>query len=447
MRKQSKIIKFASVIVLSLALVSCAKNIPVTPITGVAAFTGRALIGVSDADMINTAYADGKLGNRSGLKDTMTFVPLPLNPENSNMQTISTPNSVISWPQIVDVSKDGAYAFVVETKGTPPQETKQFDDVYSGFPDGSLLTVVSLRNKLQVTDQKKIGLNPSAIMVSPNKNLLAITTDGDGRELCLVGFANGQVENIYPFHIPTYKNEHFRGGARSVAWHPSGNYIALNIGDREVAFYKIVYNEKGVPQKIEPFGNKITTGKYLTMGSFTPDGNFFLISDVAWGDSQLSYLFNPRGTLTSIAFGEKTKYHCIVSRKEVGYSPEGFAMSPDGKLVVTVNINRTYLPSIFPATVWPYRERSSLTLLTFDRETGRIKVIAEYGFDGLLPENATFDASGKNLAVAIYHNREEKPREGFIEFWNVTKKDNYALERTGYKIPCMRGIHDLVLVP
>ena len=156
MRKQSKIIKSASVIVLAFALVSCAKNIPVTPITGVTAFTGRALIGVSDADMINTAYADGKLGNRTGLKDTMTFVPLPLNAENPNIQTITTPNSVISWPQIVDVSKDGAYAFVVETKGTPPQETKQYDDVYSGFPDGSLLTIVSLRNKLQVTDQKKI---------------------------------------------------------------------------------------------------------------------------------------------------------------------------------------------------------------------------------------------------------------------------------------------------
>jgi hypothetical protein len=136
----------------------------------------------------------------------------------------------------------------------------------------------------------------------------------------------------------------------------------------------------------------------------------------------------------------------VVSRVEVGLSPEGFALSPDNSLIATVNMRRTYLPNRLPA--WRGKPYSSLSLVKFDRNSGQLTTVGtEYGFEGLLPEQATFDASGKSLAVAIYNYREPSPKKGAIEFWNVIARGDPKLERTNYKIDITRGAHDLVLRP
>ncbi|BBM88196.1 hypothetical protein [Candidatus Uabimicrobium amorphum] len=430
-------------VLLSLHVV--AQNIPEAPIEGTPVFEGKALIGVSDADQIATAYANGVLQRLPGLSDTLTTVKLPLNPNRPQMSTINVSNSVVSWPQIVDVSKDGLYAFVVETRSVP--SVSKVDNVYTDLPVGSFLTVIDMRDLgfPRIVEQQPIATNPTSIMVLPSKNLLAITSEESGRELCLASFRDGRVGELSFFSIPNRQHQHFRGGVRAVAWHPSGNYLAFNISDREIAFYRVNYTD-GRPTSVTLVGENITAGDYISAGSFTPNGRFYIIPDLKWGDKQTDYLFNPHGRIISIAFSESGEHH-ISSVKKVGYSPEGFAMSPDGSLLVTVNMNRTYLPDKFPASIWPYRKRSSLTLAKLDNNTGEIEIIDEYGFNGLLPEDAVFDASGRNLAVAIYHNREDEPREGFIEFWNVDKSGTPKLKRTGYKIPCMRGLHDLVVIP
>ena len=61
----------------------------------------------------------------------------------------------------------------------------------------------------------------------------------------------------------------------------------------------------------------------------------------------------------------------------MGLSPEGFALSPDQSLVVTVNMRRTYLPSFIP--VWRGKSYSSLSLLQFNPRSGELTPIDEYG--------------------------------------------------------------------
>jgi len=182
------------------------------------------------------------------------------------------------------------------------------------------------------------------------------------------------------------------------------------------------------------------------MGRFTPDGRFYLIPDVKWqtyGIRQLDYLANPKGTLTAIRFSE-TAQPSVASVIEVGLSPEGFAISPDASLIVTVNMRRTYLPNWLPA--WRGKPYSSLSLVHFDQATGQLTPVGKYGFEGLLPEQATFDVSGQLLAVVIYHHREQGPKTGMVEFWNIVREEP-RLERTGYKVEVVRGAHDIVLVP
>lgn len=130
----------------------------------------------------------------------------------------------------------------------------------------------------------------------------------------------------------------------------------------------------------------------------------------------------------------------------MGLSPEGFALSPNNSLIATVNMRRTYLPNFLPA--WRGKPYSSLSLVKFDRNSGQMTTVGEeYGFEGLLPEQAVFDATGKSLAVVIYNYREVSPKTGAIEFWNVIPDNNPRLERTGFKLDVARGAHNIVLVP
>lgn len=158
-----------------------------------------------------------------------------------------------------------------------------------------------------------------------------------------------------------------------------------------------------------------------------------------WGEGATGFLLNRRGTLTSIRFDESGE-HEIVSTARVGVSPEGLAMSPDGSLIATVNMRRTYLTDTLP--VYPARARSSISLVGFDSDTGELTTTDEYFYEGLLPEDAVFDAEGESLSVTIYNYEEEFPEEGVMEFWNVREESGEStLERTDFTVPVVRGPH------
>ena len=81
-----------------------------------------------------------------------------------------------------------------------------------------------------------------------------------------------------------------------------------------------------------------------------------------------------------------------------------------------------------------------------NQQTGELTTVGqEYRFEGILPERAAFDVEEKSLAVVIYNYREEQPRTGAVEFWNVVLGDEPTLERTGFKIDVVRGTHDIIL--
>ncbi|MFW6413509.1 MAG: hypothetical protein ACOC0V_05180 [Oceanicaulis sp.] len=96
---------------------------------------------------------------------------------------------------------------------------------------------------------------------------------------------------------------------------------------------------------------------------------------------------------------------------------------------------------------WPGRNRSSLRLVSLDRETGEISLEGdEVFFGGVLPEDAIFDADGDSIAVAVFHLRSGPGRRlGFIDLWRVEESpDGPRLTNTGNRLATVRGPHDLV---
>ena len=116
------------------------------------------------------------------------------------------------------------------------------------------------------------------------------------------------------------------------------------------------------------------------MGRFTPDGRHFIVNNLYWGsDVEGTWTEAPKGSINSIRLAAGTREdgtprHALISRSQTGVSPEGLAISPDGRYVVTTNLERSYLPYDDDRITW----YSSLTLATLDPETGQLNHIADY---------------------------------------------------------------------
>jgi DNA-binding beta-propeller fold protein YncE len=432
------------------ALLQLVEPVSIAPIVAQspAQFAGRALLVASDADMVATAYADAKLDRVAGIEDTLTVVGLPLNATNPALAPIQVSNSVMSWPQIIAVSPNGQRAYVAEVRSRPAESIQAFDNI-DQMPDGAKVTVVDLGNPLQpkAIESVNVGRNPEHLSISPDGKFLAVNLEDPGRELLIIELqADGRLgqRSYFPMSIDGSRQDN-----RAAIWHPSGQYLAMTQDkNRRVGFYQVNRQEGAIA--VTPVGEPLTVGNHLSNARFTTDGRFLLVPDLkwsTWSTQLLSNLLNPKGEMIAIRFEpESGQSPEVVSRVEVGLSPEGFALSPDNSLIATVNLRRTFLPNRLPA--WRGKPYSSLSLVKFDRNSGQLTTVGtEYGFEGLLPEQATFDATGKSLAVAIYNYRQPSPKTGAIEFWNVIAGNNPRLERTSTKIDVVRGAHNIVLVP
>ena len=410
-------------------------------------FTGQALLVASDADMVATAYADAKLDRVPGIEDVLTLVDLPLNAEQPAIASIQVSNSVMSWPQIIAVSPDGQRAYVAEVRSRPADGIQEFENI-DQMPAGANITVVDIANRSQprIIESVNVGRNPEHLSISPDGRFLAVNLNEPGRELLIVELqVDGRLgqRSYFPMAMDGSRQDN-----RAAIWHPSGQYLAMT-QDRNsrVGFYQVQMTNGAI--SVTPIGEPLTLGNHLSHARFTADGRFLLVPDLKWSlyrNPTLSALLNPRGEMIAVQFEpESGKFPEVVSRVEVGLSPEGFALSPDNSLIVTVNMQRTYLPDFVP--IWRGKPYSSLSLVQFDSASGQLTKLEEYGFEGLLPEQATFDATGNSLAVVIYNYRKPSPKTGAIEFWNVIQGNSPSLERTGYKLDVVRGAHDIVLIP
>ena len=411
-------------------------------------FAGQALLVASDADMVATAYADAKLDRVPGVEDALTVVKLPLDSAEPAVSSIQVSNSVMSWPQIIAVSPDGQRAYVVEVGSRPADGIQEFDNI-DEMPEGRVLTIVDIADPLQpqILESVDVGRNPEHVSISPNGRFLAINLEDPGRELLIIQLqTDGRLGRrwYFPLQIDGTRQDN-----RAAIWHPSGEYLAMTQDrNRRVGFYQVQTASDEVT--VDLIGEPLELGNHLSNPRFTADGRFLLVPDLKWsvyGNPTLSALLNPRGEMIAMQFDPASSASPeVVSRAEVGLSPEGFALSPDDTLIATVNMRRTYLPSFIPA--WRGKPFSSLSLVKFDPTSGQLTAVGEeYGFEGLLPEQAAFDTTGNSLAVVVYNYREPSPRTGAIEFWNVISEDPPRLERTDYKTDVVRGAHDIVLVP
>ena len=415
------------------------------------------LLAVSDADMKAEGYVTGKVGRPEGKNDTLTVFPFA-EPDRTAKGEIFASNSVMGWPQIVEPSPDGRYVYVVETRDEFPADAGKYTKLYEQTPPGSRLSVFDIQDPLnpKLAGEFEAGVNPLSVSVTPDGQYLLTTSIEEGAEIIIYRLADGIPAERYafPYPIPLPDVNPKASGIRAIVFHPSGNYLAASISDHQIAFLKVDYDDTGAPVAVMPHGNTIDdflgdTGTAISSGQFTKDGRFFLVPDIGWGHQTVQhFLFSKRGKLLSISFSEQGK-HRVVDEELVGWSPEGFSLSNDNTMAATVNMERTPASGTVPAGIIGRRTTfSSISLMTFDQESGQLEKVDEQRFRGILPEDLVFDADDDALAVTIYQLMKYKPESGFVEFWKIDKSgDTPHLVRTGNALPTTRGVHDLAIIP
>lgn len=411
-------------------------------------FAGRYLVSVSDADMVASAYIDGNLGSREG-EDVISVIPV--GKHVSQLEAFEAPasNSVAGPPVAVAVTPNGRYAMVVETWTQRPEGVAE-NQTFGDLEPGNRILVFDLQNPTNpsLVQESAIAERPDAVSINFDGSLVAVSfhPSGAGKEtpLAVIPFSKGQLgEPIYSTVSSVPQGDRLI----HAEWHPTENVLALvNETAAEVSFARL-----GDNLALESWGNTVKIEKAPYMGRFTPDGRHFIVNNLYWGeDVEGRWTEAPKGSINSIRIEagmqeDGSPRHALISRAQTGVSPEGLAISPDGRYVVTTNLERSYLPYEDDRITW----YSSLTLATLDIKTGQLSHVADYPFDGILPEVAAFDASSQYLAVVNYDHFDDSIQGGSIDFWRIGAdplNPQPQLIKTNYSVPVTRGVHSMILV-
>lgn len=431
-----------------------------TVATGPAEFTGEKLLVLSDTDMAASAFLDGKLqpGGRQARDkdDTLSAIDLPLrvgvprDPAPDGPPVVSgrthVDNSVIGPPFGMAVSSDGHLAYVLRTRGAPPEDVTEVDNVFTDLPREAVVSVVDIKDPAEpkVIQTVEVGSDAHTLSLNPEGSLLAVNTDEPGRNILLRRIeSDGRVGDEVLAASTGEGDEKIRRVGR-IQWHPSGRFLSHGVPFAdEIRFHEVVDSDGEVSMK--PWGKPVKVGKFPDEGTFTPDGKFYLSTDLQWGDDVPGLFVDPPpGTITAVRFDADKGRHKVTGEAGTEVSPEGIAVSPDGKYVVTGNLTHSWLPWDDERMV----PEGSMNLLKLNGKSGSLKTLQRIPVSGVLPEGVTFDASGEHVAVTVFDHYDPAQRRGSVQFYSLEEqKSCAALVPTNIELEVPAGPHSVVMVP
>lgn len=398
------------------------------------------LLVLVDADMAATGYADGQLHPIDGATDVLVTID-GLGTGDTQISEVPASNTVMGWPGAMTADSAGRFAYVVESRKAAPEGVATMASLFEEMPDGTLLTTVDLAAGT-VVSTIEVCTRLNSIDMAPSEGWLLITCGDTTGELAVIPLSDGQpgTPRIFDLDLPDMEaRPGIDDGLTYAMIHPDGaaaGYIVSNVG---VGLARFELDETGVPiaAQAEP---PLREGAWLTVGRWTNTGDHFMVADVAWGPAPTDAVFNGNGQILSFALSPANTTRGIVSSATVSKSPETFELNRAGDRLVAVNMERTYLPGGLFRIV-PARGASSLSLVSVDAATGQLETLGEpIGFEGVLPEDAVFDADGDRIAVVIYQDHDAPRSDGWVETFALEDDEIF---RTGERVMLPRGAHDL----
>ena len=427
----------------ALAVHACAPaDIRTQPLAGV---DGRVVVAVADGDFRASTYHDQILATPDPAFQDRLIVWRAGSPEPD---LIPVSNSVTSPPEVLAVSPDARFAYVVERLGMRGPGRPRTSDLASG---GRLTAVPLAGDPAEGGSMVDLGANPEAIDLRADGRMVAAVSNSPSRSLIhLVPVEGGRLGTPRSFDLATLGLTGLdpgpRGGvtATSVFWRPGSPVLAVTINTQNrVAFFR-VEGSRASP-RLAAWGPPVETGRDPFTGRFTPDGRHFLTLD--WGrdlaaktlEGRLPSIPSRISVIRVAPNGDASGTHRRLGDAPTDLSSEGIAISPDGTLVAAISMRQTALPR----TSRRYTSAASVTLFYFDGARGALTLIDRKEFPGVLPEGAAFDLSGRKLLVTSFERRAASG--GGLQVYDIEGSGAAARLLDRGMAPAPHGVHHVVI--
>ncbi|MFZ2650280.1 MAG: YncE family protein [Burkholderiaceae bacterium] len=315
--------------------------------------------------------ADGKIQFLPPGKDSVTIVDIGSDPANPKIvANLPLMNSIFGPPTNLAITPNGQLALVANSVDWVADGAN-----WKSAPGNKLYVIDLTTSPPALIDTVAVGKQPSGMSINRAGNLALIANRADN-SISVLAISGKQVRPVDTVVI----GEHVAhvvftpDGKRAIAGKFPGHKVAL----LEVDGQKVTYTKRDLAVGLWPYNLDVT-----------PDGRLALTADN--GNNGGS-----DGNVDTVSVIDlEAKPERVIDKVVVGDAPEGFAISPTGKLAVAVLLRG----SNNAKTEFFYNRNGSVVVLKIDGK--KVSKIGEVEVRGL-PEGAVFSPDGRWLYVGNF---------------------------------------------
>jgi DNA-binding beta-propeller fold protein YncE len=379
-----------------------------------AAALSAALPAIADAEMMIVGNdqkvswdADGKLVTAAPGGDSISIVDIGTDPEKPKIiANLALMNSVFGPPTNLAITPDETLAIATNAMAWTEEA-----GAWKPAPDDKLYVIDLTADPPALINAVAVGKQPSGLAINAAGDL-ALIANRAGNSISVLTIEGKEVKLVDTVDMGTQVS--------AVAITPDGKRaLATKFPDHKVAVLAID------GQKVSYQGYDIAVGLWPYNLAITPDGKLALTADngnAGSSDGQVD-------TVTAIDLEADPPR--AIDKVVVGDAPEGFAISPTGKIAAAVLLNGS---GGVPKDAWFANPTGKVAVLAIDgkkvTKTGEVEV-------GALPEGVVFSQDGSHLYVGNFLDSNV----------SILKVDGTTVTDTGktLKLPgqpaAMRGSH------
>jgi DNA-binding beta-propeller fold protein YncE len=313
----------------------------------------------------------GKVVFRAPGKDTVSIVDIGTDPLAPKIiANLPLMNSIFGPPTNLAITPDEGLALVANS-----MDWQKDGPGWKPVPDNKLYVIDLTTNPPALIDTVAVGKQPSGMSINRVGNLALIANRADnsisvlriaGKKVTLIDTVAIGEQVAHVVFTPD--------GRRALAGKFPGHKVALLTVDGE----KVSYSKQDIPVGLWPYNLDIT-----------PDGKLALTADNGNAGAADGHV----DTVTVIDLEMNPPR--VIDKVVVGDAPEGFAISPTGRLAVAVLLRGTNAAK----TSWFYNRNATVVALRIDgKKVTRTNEVEVRG----LPEGVVFSNDGRYVYVGNY---------------------------------------------
>jgi DNA-binding beta-propeller fold protein YncE len=313
----------------------------------------------------------GKVVFRAPGKDTVSIVDIGTDPLAPRIiANLPLMNSIFGPPTNLAITPDEGLALIANS-----MDWQKDGPGWKPVPDNKLYVIDLTTNPPALIDTVAVGKQPSGMSIHRAGNLALIANRADN-SISVLRIASKKVTLIDTVAIGEQVAHvvFTPDGRRALAGKFPGHKVALLAVDGE----KVSYSKQDIPVGLWPYNLDIT-----------PDGKLALTADNGNAGAADGHV----DTVTVIDLEMNPPR--VIDKVVVGDAPEGFAISPTGRLAVAVLLKGTNAAK----TSWFYNRNATVVALRIDgKKVTRTNEVEVRG----LPEGVVFSNDGRYVYVGNY---------------------------------------------